>query len=324
MPRYHFNPATGRPSICKATKDKCPFVAEGARHYDSKEEARAGIEQFYTESYTSLAGRLIVQRNRIQREIIDRSNAGEDWPTLRPLCKERDQLDDLIAELKPASDEETPKLSTKPMKMLHGPLNNDKGDEIVGFSNKIEGLQATSKETADAVIAISEEWVSKLKTEEVQVLHEYTGNTAMAVNHRETFDKALRKSPPLEPTIVYSGLSKYVGNDVVSQLDSGIIDLDYPISTSLNAAQVNGFMRDLGGDAAMSLADEERDLVAVEIETTTGAPLAAITSNPHEFEVLLPSGSYEVIGVRKNVTMSWNEGGSGRMANRLIQLRRLA
>jgi hypothetical protein len=323
MPRYHFNPATGRPSLCKATRGKCPFLMEGASHYDTKEEARSAIEEFYSKPYVSLAGRLAVQRSRIQREIIDRDNLAEARSdVVNQLCAERDRIDQEIHTLEPAPDEVTPKLNTKPMKMLYHGLNTDRGHEIVGFSNEIEGLQEASKESFDAAVAISEEWVSKLKTEEVQLLVTYTGNSDVATEQRELLDKALMKSPPLEPTTVYSGLGEYVGRDVLRQLDSGIVNLEYPISTSLNAAQVNGFMRDTKEYVPGESRGESHD-VAVEIETTAGAPLMAITTNPHEAEVLLPSGSYEVVSVRENVEMLWSDGGPGRVANQLIKLRRL-
>lgn len=44
MARYHINPETGRPNICRAkTPDACKYAKDGESvpHYDSKEEARA-------------------------------------------------------------------------------------------------------------------------------------------------------------------------------------------------------------------------------------------------------------------------------------------
>lgn len=45
--RYHLNPTTGNPNICRAALGKCPFGAE-APHYGSKEEARRGYETLQT------------------------------------------------------------------------------------------------------------------------------------------------------------------------------------------------------------------------------------------------------------------------------------
>jgi hypothetical protein len=322
MPRYHFNPATGRPSICKATQGKCPFLLEGAGHYDTKEEARAAIERFYSEPYVSVAGRLAVLRSRVQREITKRFSKDRKDPSLKQLISERNTLQDSVYELEQDPSEETPKLKTKPMKLVHGELNKDLGHQIVGFTNELETLQTVSSETEEAGVAISEVWVSQLRTEEVKLMLRYTSHPATAQENPELFDKALRKAPPLEPTTVYSGLSRYVAEDVLKQLDSGIVDLDYPISSSLNAGQTNGFMRHIGTDEELNRTGKV-ELIALEIETTTGAPLMALSTSLHEFEVLLPSGSYEVIGVRKDVQMLWGEGGSGREASKLIKLRRL-
>lgn len=47
MPKYHVSPETGRPNICRAQK-QCPLKTEDGKpapHYNSKEEARAGVEK---------------------------------------------------------------------------------------------------------------------------------------------------------------------------------------------------------------------------------------------------------------------------------------
>lgn len=45
--RYHINPETGRPNICRATKGPCKYAVNGEEppHYRSKDEARAGYEK---------------------------------------------------------------------------------------------------------------------------------------------------------------------------------------------------------------------------------------------------------------------------------------
>jgi hypothetical protein len=43
MARYHINPKTGNPGICRA-KEQCPF-GDASNHYDSKEEAHKAYEQ---------------------------------------------------------------------------------------------------------------------------------------------------------------------------------------------------------------------------------------------------------------------------------------
>lgn len=44
MARYHINGKTGRPNICRAQPGNCPLGADKP-HYDSKEEAKAGLEK---------------------------------------------------------------------------------------------------------------------------------------------------------------------------------------------------------------------------------------------------------------------------------------
>ena len=44
MAKYHINPDTGNPGLCKAAGDNCPFGGDDA-HYDSPEGARAAYEE---------------------------------------------------------------------------------------------------------------------------------------------------------------------------------------------------------------------------------------------------------------------------------------
>jgi len=43
MTKYHLNPTTGDPGLCKAVNGRCPFGTD-EEHFSSKEEARAGYE----------------------------------------------------------------------------------------------------------------------------------------------------------------------------------------------------------------------------------------------------------------------------------------
>lgn len=44
MTKYHVNPKTNRPNICRADKQGCPLQAQGAPHFDSKEDAKSYAE----------------------------------------------------------------------------------------------------------------------------------------------------------------------------------------------------------------------------------------------------------------------------------------
>lgn len=44
MARYHINPETGNPGICRTTPERCLFRDSNPEHYDTREEARAAYE----------------------------------------------------------------------------------------------------------------------------------------------------------------------------------------------------------------------------------------------------------------------------------------
>ena len=320
MLRYHFNPATGRTGICKAKPGKCPFLAAGSRHFDTREEAQAAVELFFTESYRSPLGRLSVQVSRIQREIIKRYAKSEDYSEQIPLINERDSLYDLrdleLAKINDGAQiAEVAQVSKKSgaRQIVCSKIYQETDTGFVGLRNRIEELEVACPETFKAAIDVSEEWISNLTSEEVRVLLLYTHSPDQALAQRDLLDQTIRKALPLKPTTVFSGLSKYVGNDVISQLSTGIIKLNYPISTSLNPAQANSFMEER--------IDEK--LVAIEIETNVGASMIALSHSAHEFEILLPSGSYEVLEIKNDLKLLWEKDGVGRTANLFVKLRRL-
>lgn len=45
MTKYHVNPRTNRPNICKADKQGCPLIKQGAPHFDNKDDARDYAEK---------------------------------------------------------------------------------------------------------------------------------------------------------------------------------------------------------------------------------------------------------------------------------------
>ena len=322
MARYHFNPETGKASACRAKPGNCPFLTAGSQHFDTLEEARAGVERYFTEEYASNVARYAILYNRIQHRILE---LREDlpWSEIEPYINERHALDLFIKDMEPEDflEREAPKLA--PQRILAGPLNADDGAHvIVGIGNDVQKFRGRDEETLTKAIKLSEDWFTYLNSEEAKAVLDYSGDPLSCIDRTAIIDQAIAKAPRLEPTTVYSGLGKYVANDVLSQLESGRVKLDYHISTSLNAGQVNGFMEHIGSDADR-LAKGEATLIAVEIETTVGGSMMAVSHSLHEFEVLLPSGEYEVIGVRENVETLWNEGGPGRKASKLIKLRRL-
>ena len=322
MARYHYNPSTGEPGYCRAKPGNCPFLAQGSVHFDTKEGARRGYEEFEENGFQSLTAQLMVNQARVQREIISRFSGpdSEGWndPKFRELIDERDSISRAIlkGDYRELLHAPRPR-SAVPQRLIHEPVGSDRGDTIVGIGNRQESLGEVAPQTAKAMIELSEEWLSSLSSEEAHAVLTYSSTPDSANGNGAIISQAVLKAPPLEPTRVYSGLSVHVGRDVLRQYESGRIELGYPISTTLNPAQVNGFMGMYDEDSVKQKA------VVLEIDTTVGAAMEAATQSPHEFEVLLPAGSYEVVSVRENVEFLWDEGGYGRDAELLIKVRRL-
>lgn len=331
MARYHYNPSTGEPGACRAKAGNCPFLAEGARHFATKEEARRGYEEFQEGGFQSLTAQLMVTRARLQREIIsifskkiDGDFSKDDEELLSSMASERDAIERAIK----SHSKDFPNVPTVkgeiPQKVLHENLADDRGSSIIGISNREEELTEKAPQTAQALVGVSEEWLSRLSTEEAKAVWAYAGNPETANGRGEILSQAIEKSPLMEPTKVFSGLSLHVARDVMAQVDSGRVTLGYPISTSINPAQVNGFMT----ESYIEETEEGKKIsriepVAVEIETTVGGSMAAASHALYEFEVLLPAGTYEVVERREHVKFLWDEDGLGKEAAHLIKLRRV-
>jgi len=326
MARYHYNPSTGEPGYCRAKPGNCPFIVQGSTHSDSKEGARQAYEEFQENGFQSLTAQLMVNRARVQREIIriftdpERNLEDDDRNELNALVSERGAIERAMRE---SSNEllHSPRPGiTKPQRAVHEEIGSDRGSTVIGIGNQQEDLDKVAPKTSAAMVQLSEEWLSQLSPAEARAVLEYSGNPESANGKGEILTQAVLKAPPLEPIRVYSGLGIHVTKDVLNQYESGKIELGYPISSTLNPAQVNGFM---GKTEVTPDGLVRNKAVALEIETRTGGSMAAASHSPHEFEVLLPAGSYEVVSVRKDVKFLWKEGGAGRDADLLIKVRRI-
>lgn len=72
--RYHINPDTGRPNICRAqTPERCEYAQNGEvpEHYNSKEEARAGYEKQMAAELLPSASHSVKGRAPATQEIHD-------------------------------------------------------------------------------------------------------------------------------------------------------------------------------------------------------------------------------------------------------------
>src|SRR5579875_3946556 len=63
MARYHINPATGNPGICRARKS-CPFGDLDTEHYSSKNEARRAYEKKMNLKKVSESRRLRIEQGK--------------------------------------------------------------------------------------------------------------------------------------------------------------------------------------------------------------------------------------------------------------------
>jgi hypothetical protein len=323
MARYHYNPSTGESGQCRAKAGNCPFLAEGARHFDTKEGARRGYEEFQEAGFQSLTAQLMVTRARLQRQIIELFTKKQDEPLsseqerlLRAMADERSSIESAIKNSSKDFPHTASVKGEKPKKVIYEEIADDRGTVVIGISNVEEELVAKAPQTARALVNISEEWLSRLSTEEAHAVWNYALDPNSANGKGEILSEAIEKAPTLEPTKVFSGLSNHVARDVMSQVASGKVTLDYPISTSMNPAQVNGFMGKFEGLVA-------QPGIALEIETTVGGSMASASHALYEFEILLPAGTYEVVEERKDVKFLWSEDGVGREADHFIKLRRV-
>jgi len=319
MARYHFNPETGNVGSCRAKPGNCPFTTAGSRHFDSREEARAAVETYFARPYKSEVARLFAVRSSIHREIhtrLVREPREVTRITLPPLADERRALDDRIEELSAnAQDEElTPSTVTDEpaVKLVDKPLNIRSGDLLKGMASRLGKLSEDELVTVAEASELTDIWLSRLSDREAAAVFAYSQDPRVTADGHEALSSALAKAPKLEPLQVYSGLSKHVAADIRNQLATGTVELGYPISTSLNAAQVNGFM-----------ARYEEELTAVEIETEVGGSMIGVSHSPNELEFLLPAGRYEVLETERNVKARWGETDNGRDIDLFVRLRRL-
>lgn len=87
MARYHINPETGRPNICRAkTPESCIYAQDGEvpEHYDSKEEAREAYAKSMAEHLTATHSVLsnisqrVVQRESLEKDHYSRERMERD------------------------------------------------------------------------------------------------------------------------------------------------------------------------------------------------------------------------------------------------------
>jgi len=65
----------------------------------------------------------------------------------------------------------------------------------------------------------------------------------------------------------------------------------------------------------------KRTTLALEVETTVGACMDVVSNVPHEMEVMLPKGRYEVIEILDDIKYIWGGSSAGRTMDKTLRLR---
>lgn len=307
-------------------KIKCRFGDINKDHYDNKEEARAAYEEsmkYHDYSYKDL----LFKRAEIHSTILsimDDPNYRSMQSEIKPLVDERNKIDDLLKDyILGDNDKITSKNSTE-VYNINVPEFKVNNNTIVGWHNKLTDFKNNFPELDAQINKISNEWANNLNNVQLSNLLKYTidsGSYASSyheeVEFNNNFNEIIDSAPLISPIKVYSGINHGTRDAIVRQLkqNKNIITIDRAISTSINPAQVNGFMR--GKD------DDDYGNIALEITTNRGAFMQVISQNADEFEVLVSRGNFKITNIQKNIEFLWGSDGLGRTADTLITLEKI-
>jgi len=332
--RYHINPKTGNANICRANFGNCPYEKNDfAEHYDTKEEAQKAYEK-QMENPISEVSRLIGVRGRthqaIMKEFVENRTSPFSDPKQSSLIDLRNKVENTLNDYIPNNVNDSGKLNNKPVK-IRAPKVVHTSDSIIGFGNDVEEMMKDQPDLWDDMDKAAEQWISNCSSDEAWSVFKYSCSSdeyAKSFSEKDevfvkNLNNALHKSPKFEePLTVFSGLS-YETRDLVLAQNPKIgstIKLDRALSTSVNPAQSNGFMR---GNNFVDGKIVEGKNVALEIVTDKGGVMSSVSRHQHEFEVLLPESSYEVIGLEEGKEFKWGEDKGGVTADLIIKLRRV-
>lgn len=341
MARYHINPLTGNPTVCKA-KIKCRFGGMEHDHYDSKEEAREAYERSAEISSLpaldsvrklSYGAKLLRAIDRTQAEIVEISllkketKSANDCDAWYSKIERRDYLKRKVRHELPWDDTDAPSYDPNEEVEAFAPVEFDHSNTPRrGYTNDVMGISEKDPEGAKVYARMdhaSSVWIKRLSTAEVKALVLYNGDAKayseiMAGVREPTEDEklmvkylhsALEKAPKTkDPFVSYSGINEKRVEDLEEQLKTGTLTLTRLQSASVNPAQVNGFTH-----------FKEELSVALEIRQTHLASLTAFNVHRGELELLIPPGRYEVRGVQRRVKYLW-PGDIGRTTARVYQI----
>lgn len=295
---YHINPETGNSNICKASKNPCPYQALGDDHYSTAEEARSAFEE-KMKNPMSRAAELSIRRIELYEHIILESlKENADRLSLYKLVDRRTALENAIERLSNSKDT-APKTGVIEAELTSLSFTGD--EPRVGFQNRFETIYEKQNELLTQFKDASIAWAKTLSSKEISALTEYSKGYHELVEKdnpaHEHIASALNKLVKFKkPVKVYSGVNEYTQAKLTPQLNNKTIKIDRPISTTLNPGQGNAF-------------SHYKNSMMLEIEIDEGAPMHATTVHPHELEIMLPEGEYEVVEKKTGLSYSYGKNG---------------
>lgn len=86
MRRYHINPRTGVPSICRAESGKCPYGGDTGdkNHYNTYSEAQKKSQEYFEKMYNLLPASFTVDSEKLMEEIEENKKIKSDMLSTIP------------------------------------------------------------------------------------------------------------------------------------------------------------------------------------------------------------------------------------------------
>ena len=270
---------------------------------------------------------LIAERARIQSWIMSIYKLEDaDREEIDKAVTERNRLESVIRDFSPASRDDGAESIPVTGVVIESSFLS--GDERVGFSNDLAEPDVPRNELRKHSTEISSLWLDSLSSASAIALVRYTGySKEYAVEHAagafspvwEDFEDGVARAPKVEPFVAYTGVNEHYVEGILAQAESGEVVFDRVFSSSLNPAQVNGFANGYGRNDKNEIV--KRTTLALEVETTVGACMDVVSNVPHEMEVMLPKGRYEVIEILDDIKYIWGGSSSGRTMDKTLRLR---
>lgn len=333
--RYHINPETGNANLCRADFGNCPYEKNNfEEHYATKQDAQKAYEK-RMENPVSENSRLMKTRGKIQQAIVNRLMDHSGSTAFLSKDKEhissvhlRNRIDDFLSSYSPTGVDDSGRLDTTPL-TIRAPKVSYTDNAIVGFEGVYEDIHKDYPELLNDMNNAGEKWIDNCSSDEAWAVYKYScDSTEYAETYSqndnvfaENLNNALTKAPKFsEPLTVFSGLS-YQTRDLVMEQNptvGSVVNIDRVLSTSVNPAQANGFMR---GDFLSNGEIVDGKKVALKIIADRGGAMSSVSRHQDELEVLLPKSDYEVVEIEQNKELMWGEGKKGMVADIVLTLR---